>query len=204
MSERSETLTPGRPDGRLRMQFLQVGRLHLMLRVSGSSEERDWDRAVFFILELELVIARLKPSLRRDIYLLPASQPANCMDRLDDSSELKLPSFYPEPEHWIIRNWFMRFCNKLRQSRSLSFLPLLFWRQRERVRTTQQLLLPLPSLSFIQNTNLTSTSIAVFLLVVAIQLATLVDGMGLCFGGYPACCQGGKNTCGPFCASCSR
>merc|ERR1712045_53361 len=44
----------------------------------------------------------------------------------------------------------------------------------------------------------------VFLLVVAVQLASLVDGMGLCFGGYPACCQGGKNTCGPFCASCSR
>merc|ERR1711936_1422022 len=44
----------------------------------------------------------------------------------------------------------------------------------------------------------------VLLLVVAIQLASLVDGMGLCFGGYPACCQGGKNTCGPFCASCSR
>merc|ERR1712203_871441 len=44
----------------------------------------------------------------------------------------------------------------------------------------------------------------VFLLVVAIQLASLVDGMGLCFGGYPACCQGGQNTCGPFCASCSR
>merc|ERR1712203_1013096 len=44
----------------------------------------------------------------------------------------------------------------------------------------------------------------VFLLIVAVQLASLVDGMGLCFGGYPACCQGGKNTCGPFCASCSR
>jgi len=28
--------------------------------------------------------------------------------------------------------------------------------------------------------------------------------MGICFGGYPACCSGGKNTCGPFCASCRR
>merc|ERR1711944_266546 len=44
----------------------------------------------------------------------------------------------------------------------------------------------------------------VLLLVVAIQLASMVDGMGLCFGGYPACYQGGQNTCGPFCASCSR
>merc|ERR1712066_838880 len=44
----------------------------------------------------------------------------------------------------------------------------------------------------------------VIALIVAVQFASLVDGMGLCFGGYPACCQGGKNTCGPFCASCSR
>jgi hypothetical protein len=28
--------------------------------------------------------------------------------------------------------------------------------------------------------------------------------MGLCFGGYPACCNNQKNTCGPFCASCRR
>ena len=46
--------------------------------------------------------------------------------------------------------------------------------------------------------------VAVIALIVAVQFASLVDGMGLCFGGYPACCQGGKNTCGPFCASCSR
>jgi len=44
----------------------------------------------------------------------------------------------------------------------------------------------------------------VIALIVAMQLAVMVDSMGLCFGGYPACCQGGKNTCGPFCASCSR
>ena len=44
----------------------------------------------------------------------------------------------------------------------------------------------------------------VFALIVAIQMTEFVNGMGLCFGGYPACCQGGKNTCGPFCASCSR
>ena len=32
-----------------------------------------------------------------------------------------------------------------------------------------------------------------------------IQGMGLCFGGgYPKCCQNGKNNCGPFCASCSR
>jgi len=56
-------------------------------------------------------------------------------------------------------------------------------------------------------TKMLSTKLVVAL-VVAIQLACLLDqaeGMGLCFGGgYPACCSGGKNTCGPFCASCSR
>jgi len=43
-------------------------------------------------------------------------------------------------------------------------------------------------------------------LIVALQLASYyeVEGMGLCFGGYPACCSGGKNICGPFCASCKR
>ena len=35
-------------------------------------------------------------------------------------------------------------------------------------------------------------------------MATAVNAMGICFGGYPACCENGKNTCGPFCASCSR
>ena len=45
---------------------------------------------------------------------------------------------------------------------------------------------------------------SVIALIVAVQFAVVVDSMGLCFGGYPACCQGGKNTCGPFCASCSR
>jgi len=61
--------------------------------------------------------------------------------------------------------------------------------------------------SHIQPTKMLSTKLVVAL-VVAIQLACLLDqaeGMGLCFGGgYPACCSGGKNTCGPFCASCSR
>jgi len=52
-------------------------------------------------------------------------------------------------------------------------------------------------------TKMLSTKI-VFALIVAIQMTEFVNGMGLCFGGYPACCQGGKNTCGPFCASCSR
>lgn len=31
-----------------------------------------------------------------------------------------------------------------------------------------------------------------------------VRSMGICFGGYPECCADGKNSCGPFCASCSR
>merc|ERR1711887_527855 len=47
----------------------------------------------------------------------------------------------------------------------------------------------------------------VFLLTLALYLVYLTDGtegMGICFGGYPACCSGGKNTCGPFCASCRR
>jgi len=59
----------------------------------------------------------------------------------------------------------------------------------------------------IQPTKMLSTKLVVAL-VVAVQLACLLDqveGMGLCFGGgYPACCSNGKNTCGPFCASCSR
>jgi len=61
--------------------------------------------------------------------------------------------------------------------------------------------------SHIQPTKMLSTKLVVAL-IVAVQLACLLDqaeGMGLCFGGgYPACCSGGKNTCGPFCASCSR
>merc|ERR1712212_1068155 len=47
----------------------------------------------------------------------------------------------------------------------------------------------------------------VILLTLALYLVYLTDeteGMGICFGGYPACCSGGKNTCGPFCASCRR
>lgn len=45
--------------------------------------------------------------------------------------------------------------------------------------------------------------------VVICTLVTLfmvleIESMGICFGGYPACCANGKNTCGPFCASCSR
>merc|ERR1711922_90988 len=47
----------------------------------------------------------------------------------------------------------------------------------------------------------------VILLTLALYLVYLSDeteGMGICFGGYPACCSGGKNTCGPFCASCRR
>jgi len=47
-----------------------------------------------------------------------------------------------------------------------------------------------------------ATVVSVCLVVVLMPAPT--QGMGLCFGGYPACCQGGKNTCGPFCASCSR
>merc|ERR1712106_578167 len=58
-----------------------------------------------------------------------------------------------------------------------------------------------------QSPNMLSTRYVVATLL-ALQLACLsmdqVEGMGLCFGGYPACCSGGKNTCGPFCASCSR
>jgi len=58
-----------------------------------------------------------------------------------------------------------------------------------------------------QGTKMLS-KLVVALLLVSIQLALYVDqaeGMGICFGGgYPACCQGGKNTCGPLCASCSR
>jgi len=51
------------------------------------------------------------------------------------------------------------------------------------------------------------SKLVVALFLVSLQLALYIDtaeGMGLCFGGYPACCQGGKNTCGPFCASCMR
>lgn len=41
-------------------------------------------------------------------------------------------------------------------------------------------------------------------LVLLLAVAT-VQSMGLCFGGgYPKCCENGKNHCGPFCASCSR
>jgi len=44
-----------------------------------------------------------------------------------------------------------------------------------------------------------------FLAFFALNLAaTAVNAMGICFGGYPACCENGSNTCGPFCASCSR
>ena len=61
--------------------------------------------------------------------------------------------------------------------------------------------LPLPSTPF-QNTIFCSAcllTVAIFL----ISLTEEAEGMGLCFGGYPACCNG-KNTCGPFCASCRR
>ena len=44
----------------------------------------------------------------------------------------------------------------------------------------------------------------VILAFLTVQLALFVNGMGLCFGGYPQCCANGKNTCGPLCASCSR
>ena len=68
---------------------------------------------------------------------------------------------------------------------------------------------------WIQRTLLTNTSDCfrcckmklinlVILAFLTVQLATFVSGMGLCFGGYPQCCANGKNTCGPFCASCSR
>ena len=41
-------------------------------------------------------------------------------------------------------------------------------------------------------------------LVLALALDA-ADGAGICFGGgYPACCANGKNSCGPFCASCAR
>jgi len=47
-----------------------------------------------------------------------------------------------------------------------------------------------------------------FATLVSLSLVCLLlpeaEGMGLCFGGYPACCSKGRNTCGPFCASCSR
>ena len=40
---------------------------------------------------------------------------------------------------------------------------------------------------------------------VLLMFVCVTQGMGLCFGGgYPKCCQNGKNNCGPFCASCSR
>ena len=40
---------------------------------------------------------------------------------------------------------------------------------------------------------------------VVLMLVCAIEGMGICFGGgYPKCCQNGKNNCGPFCASCSR
>ena len=42
-------------------------------------------------------------------------------------------------------------------------------------------------------------------LAVLAMVIVMVNGMGLCFGGgYPKCCENGKNSCGPFCASCSR
>ena len=40
--------------------------------------------------------------------------------------------------------------------------------------------------------------------LVTFFLVLEIESMGICFGGYPACCANGKNTCGPFCASCSR
>ena len=40
---------------------------------------------------------------------------------------------------------------------------------------------------------------------VLLMCIVAIQGMGICFGGgYPKCCQNGKNNCGPFCASCSR
>jgi len=51
------------------------------------------------------------------------------------------------------------------------------------------------------------SKLVVALLLVSLQLvlySSPASGMGLCFGGYPACCRGGRNTCGPFCASCGR
>ena len=40
---------------------------------------------------------------------------------------------------------------------------------------------------------------------VLLMFVCVIQGMGICFGGgYPKCCQNGKNNCGPFCASCSR
>ena len=36
-------------------------------------------------------------------------------------------------------------------------------------------------------------------------LVVLSNAAGICFGGgYPKCCENGKNSCGPLCASCSR
>jgi hypothetical protein len=48
------------------------------------------------------------------------------------------------------------------------------------------------------------SQLVIYVSVSLFLLTTLVSGMGICFGGYPACCANGKNTCGPFCASCSR
>ena len=41
--------------------------------------------------------------------------------------------------------------------------------------------------------------------LVLLMVVGMIHGMGICFGGgYPKCCENGKNHCGPFCASCSR
>merc|ERR1711936_468763 len=55
------------------------------------------------------------------------------------------------------------------------------------------------------NPKMLSAKLAIAL-ILALQLTSYyeVEGMGICFGGYPACCSGGKNVCGPFCASCRR
>jgi len=48
-------------------------------------------------------------------------------------------------------------------------------------------------------------AVIIKMVVVLFMFIGTIHGMGLCFGGgYPKCCQNGKNSCGPFCASCSR
>ena len=55
------------------------------------------------------------------------------------------------------------------------------------------------------NNKMKTLTFLLFTLVTLVSLAQYASSMGLCFGGgYPKCCQNGKNNCGPFCASCSR
>ena len=53
-------------------------------------------------------------------------------------------------------------------------------------------------------TTMPAVKLLLFAFFALILAATSVRAMGICFGGYPACCENGTNTCGPFCASCHR